>query len=46
MTNLSNMSRYQREVRVLQLQGLAQLALNREEAQRCLAEAALLRATL
>ena len=43
---LNAMDRYQREARMLQLQGLAQLAANREEAQRYLAEAAMLRAIL
>lgn len=38
--------RYQAEARLLQLQGLTQLAINREEAQRYLAEAAMLRAIL
>jgi len=42
---LKAMDRYQKEARLMQLQGLAQMAVNREEAQRCLAEAALLRAT-
>ena len=43
---LKAMDRYQKEARLMQLQGLAQMAVNREEAQRYLAEAALLRATL
>ena len=38
--------RYQKEVRILQLQSLAEMVTTREEAQRCLVEAALLRATL
>ena len=41
-----SIDRYQKEVRILQLQGLAELAVSREEAQRILAEAALLRATI
>lgn len=41
-----SIDRYQKEARILQLQGLAELAVNREEAQRILAEAALLRATI
>ena len=43
---LNAMDRYQKEARLLQLQSLAELAVNREEAQRYLAEAALLRAIL
>ena len=39
-------SRYQKEVRILQLQSLAEMVTTREEAQRCLAEAALLQAIL
>lgn len=39
-------SRYQKEARIAQLQGLAKLVATHEEAQRCLAEAALLRATI
>ena len=38
--------RYQKEVRMVQLQNLAARALNRQEAQRHLAEYALLEATL
>ena len=41
-----SIDRYQKEARALQLQGLAQYAISREESQRLLAEAALLRATL
>ena len=41
-----SVDRYQKEVRILQLQGLAELVVSREEAQRILAEAALLRATI
>ena len=41
-----SVSRYQKEVRIAQLYQLAELVTTREEAQRCLAEAALLRATL
>ena len=43
---LRNISRYQREVRMVQLQNLAACALNRAEAQRHLAEYALLEATM
>lgn len=41
-----SIDRSQKEARILQLQGLAELAVSREEAQRILAEAALLRATI
>ena len=41
-----NIDRYQKEVRMVQLQNLAAQALNRHEAQRHLAEYALLQATV
>ena len=41
-----SIDRYQKEARILQLRSLAELAVNREEAQRILAEVALLSATL
>lgn len=41
-----NIARYQREVRMVQLQNLAANALTREEAQRHIAEYALINATI